>query len=83
MSNQVELVQPSSYLIPSNVIVYQENEFLVEFKTVFQADCGIKRKPITLRNSQANYVLDRVHQIIGYIINIFKVQDMILNDENP
>ena len=47
-----------------------------------QADCGIKVKPVTSRNPQANYILDRPHQAIGNIIRTFKVQEMVLDDEN-
>ena len=50
---------------------------------MIQADCGITVKPITSRNPQDNSILERVHQKIGNIIRTFKVQDMVLNDENP
>ena len=40
-------------------------------------------KPITSRNPQANSMLERVHQIIGNIIRTLKVQNIILDDENP
>ena len=83
VSNIVELAQDTRYQQPSKVIVYCGNEFLVEYKTVIQADYGIGVKPITSRNPQANSILERVHQIIGNIIRTFKVQDVVLNDENP
>ena len=44
---------------------------------------GIKVRPITTRNPQANAILERVHQTIGNIIRTFKVQDMVLDDDNP
>ena len=50
---------------------------------MIQVDFGITVKPITSRNPQANSILERVHQTIGNIIRTFKVQDMILDDENP
>ena len=40
-------------------------------------------KPITSRNILANSILERVYQTIGNIIRTFKVQNMILDDENP
>ena len=55
----------------------------MEFKTTIEANYGITIKPITLRNPQANSILERVHQTIGNIIRTFKVQDMVLNNENP
>ena len=47
------------------------------------ADYGITVKSITSRNPQVNAILERVHQTIGNIIRVFKVQDMILDDEKP
>ena len=64
-------------------MVHWRNEFLVEFKTMIQSDYGIKVRPIPIINPQANSILERVHQIIGNIIHIFKVQDMALDDKNP
>ena len=39
--------------------------------------------PITYSNPQANYILQRVYQTIGNILCTFKVQNMVLDDENP
>ena len=50
---------------------------------MIQAAYGVTEKPITSRNPQANFILEMVHQTIGNIIRIFKVQDMVLNDDNP
>ena len=50
---------------------------------MIQANHGIIVKPITSRNPQANSILERIHQTIGNIIRTFKVQDMVLDDENP
>ena len=44
---------------------------------------GITVKPITSSNPQANAMLERVHQTIGIILRTFKVQNMVLDDENP
>ena len=40
-------------------------------------------KPITSRNPKANAILERVHQTIGNILRTFKVQNMVMDDENP
>ena len=83
VSNIIELAWLTRYPLPSKVIVDCGNEFLAEFQTMIQADYGIAVKPITSRNPQANFIIERVHQIIDNIIRIFKVQDMVLDDENP
>ena len=43
-------------------------------------DYGLKIKPITTRNPQANAIIERVHQTIGNIIRTFNVQAMDSND---
>ena len=81
--NIVQLAWLTRCSLPSKVIVDHGNEFLAEFKTMIQADYSITVNHITSRNPQANFILERVHQTIGNIICTFKVQDMILDDENP
>ena len=79
----MELAWFTRYSLPIKVIVDHGNKFLAEFKTMIQADYGITVKSITSRKPQANSILERVHQTIDNIIRTFKVQDMVLNDENP
>ena len=50
---------------------------------MIQADYGITVKPITSRNPQDYSISKRVHQIRDNIISIFKVQEMVLDDESP
>ena len=52
-------------------------------QTILHAGYGITVKPFTSRNLQANSILERVHQTMGNIICTFKVQDMVLYNENP
>ena len=33
-------------------------------------DYGIKRKPITVRNPQANAIVERIHQVIANMVRI-------------
>ena len=82
VSNQVDLAWLARYPLPSKVIVDSGHK-LAKFKTMIQANYGITVKPITLRNPKANSILEKVHQTIGDIICTFKVQDIVLNDENP
>ena len=77
VSNIVELAW---HPLPSKVIV---DELLAEFNTINQVNYNITAKPITSRNPQADSILERAHQRIGNIIRKFKVQDMVIYDENP
>ena len=47
-------------------------------------DYGIKYKPTSVRNPQANAIVERVHQTIGNMIRTFQVYDNDeLDDEDP
>ena len=46
-------------------------------------DYRIPCKSISVRNPQANAIVERVHQTIGNITRTFKIQEMNLDDENP
>eukprot|EP00957_Ditylum_brightwellii_P147657 11244480-Ditylum_brightwellii.AAC.1 len=39
----------------------------------YQDEYGIKFKPITTRNPQANYIVERAHQTIGNLLHSFKL----------
>ena len=82
VANQVELAWLTRYPIPNKVIMDRGNEFLAEFREMIINDYGRTVKPITSRNPQANAILEQVHQNIGNILRTFKVQNMVLDDEN-
>jgi hypothetical protein len=44
---------------------------------------GVKAKPITVRNPQANAIVERVHQVIGNIIRTFELENNYLDDNDP
>ena len=46
-------------------------------------DYGIKRKPITVRNPQANAIVERIHQVIGNIIRTFDLENNYLDKKDP
>ncbi len=50
------------YLIYDNGL-----EFKLHFETLFDS-YGIKRKPTTIKNPQANAICERVHQVLGTIM---------------
>ena len=83
VANQVELAWLTGYPLPEKVILDRGNAFLAEFKELIEKDYGIPIKPITTRNPQANAILECIHQTIGNIIRTFKVNEMVLDDDNP
>ncbi len=53
-----------SLYLRSQYIVYNNgSEFKLHFET-FCESCGLKRKPTSVKNPQANAILERVHQTI-------------------
>ena len=46
-------------------------------------DYGILCNSITIRNPQANAIVERLHQTIGNIMHTFNIQEMGLDNENP
>ena len=83
VANQVELAWLTRYPLPNKVLIGGGNEFLVEFRKMIINDYGITVNRVTSMNPQTNAILERVHQQIGNILRTFKVQNMVLDDENP
>ena len=46
-------------------------------------DYGVKAKPITVRNPQANAIVERVHQVIANIIHTFELENNYLDEADP
>jgi hypothetical protein len=46
-------------------------------------DYGIKGKPKTIRNPQANAIVETVHQVIGNIIRAFELESNYLDEDDP
>jgi hypothetical protein len=54
---------------------------MAEFAKMIKNDHGLKTKPITSRDPQANAIVVRAHQTIGNVIQTFDVQTM--DENNP
>ena len=52
------------------------SEFKLHFKT-FCDSFGIKRKPTTIKNSQANAILERIHSVI---VNMLRTSSIDMQD---
>jgi hypothetical protein len=46
-------------------------------------DYGIKRKPITVRNPQANAIVERIHQVIANMVRTFELETNYLDVDDP
>jgi hypothetical protein len=71
------------YPWPTQVIFDRGSEFMGhDFKDLLK-QYGIKPKPITTRNPQANAIVERVHQVLGNIIRTFELEDNYLDEKEP
>ena len=53
------------------------------FKDMLTNGYGIKRKPITVRNPQANAILERIHHVIANMIRTFDLEKNYLDETDP
>lgn len=75
IANIVEQTWIMRYPWPKVITYDQGKEFLGDFAQMVRRDYGIKMRPITVRNPQANSVVERVHQTIGNMLKTFKLYD--------
>ena len=83
IANIVEQTWLTRYPWPTQVIFDRGSEFMAEFATMVKDDYGIKRKPITKRNPQANAMIERVHQVLGNLIRSHEVHKTEIDEEDP
>ena len=70
IANIIEQTWFSRYPWPTQIIFDRGSEFMGEFTCMVQKDYGIKKKPITTRNPQADSILEWIHQTILYIMRL-------------
>jgi len=74
VSNILEMVWLTRYPWPTEVILDRGREFQAEVRRMLLNDYGTVRKLITTRNPQANAMVERVHQVIGNMINTLQIK---------
>ena len=84
VANIIEQEWFSRYPWPTQITFDRGSEFIGhDFQDMISNDYGIKKKPITVRNPQANAIVERIHQVLGNIIRTFELQENYLDEENP
>ena len=74
----------SRYPWPTQITFDRGSEFIgQDFQKMIKEDYAVKAKPITVRNSQANAIVERVHQVIGNIIHPFELESNYLDEDDP
>ena len=84
IANLVEQTWLNRYPWPQIITLDRGSEFMAEFSQMVTEDYGVKKRPITKRNPQANAIIERVHQTIGNMIRTFSAQSNTgLDEEDP
>lgn len=74
VAQKAEITWFTRYPWPQKIIYDRGTEFLREFHIMVRDDYGIALSPITVRNPQANAIIERIHQTIGNILRTFELQ---------
>ena len=75
ISNILEKTWFSRYPWPQEVIMDRGTDFAKEVKDLLAKEYGIKRKPITTRNPQANAMVERAHKTLHNMIRVHGIKD--------
>ena len=72
------------YPWPNKITFDRGSEFIgQDFQTMITEDYGLEKAPITVRNPQANAVVERIHQTISNLIRTFELEDHYLDEDDP
>ena len=83
VANTVEQEWFTRYPWPDKCIFDHGSKFLGrEFQDLLKKEYNVKTKPITVKNPQANAVLERVHQVLGNLIRTFELKERNLNKDD-
>jgi len=83
VANIVEMTWLSRYPKPQELIFDRGTEFMGDFAKMIKEDYGITRRGTTVRNPQANSILERIHQTLGNIVRTFEPQDLDMDSDSP
>ena len=75
VADVVEQTWLTRYPWPTQIVYDKGTEFMAEFAKMIKDDYGIRKSPASVRNPQANYILERIHQTIGNVIRTFKFDE--------
>ena len=70
------------YPRPQFIVFDNGGEFKREFKQMCE-NYGIKAKPTTSHNPQANAIIERVHKVVNDMLRSFDLENENLEEDNP
>ena len=82
LSQLLEQVWLTRYPRPSKIIFDNGTEFKKDFRYIID-DFGIKPTPTSVKNPQANSVLERVHKVLTNMLRSKNIKRLDLNPDDP
>ena len=78
IANLVETMWLVRYPWPVEITYDQGEEFLIpDFKnSLIEKEYGMKTKPASSGNPQANAIIERIHRLLGNLIRYFNLHDI-------
>eukprot|EP00957_Ditylum_brightwellii_P168308 12812184-Ditylum_brightwellii.AAC.1 len=83
VANIVKQMWLTRYPWPQKVILDRSTKFTKYFIMLIRDEYGIKCKPITTGNPQANFIVERAHQTVGDLLCTFKQGSVELDPKDP
>ena len=84
IADLVEKTWLNRYPRPGIITFDSGSEFKADFKKIMREEFNLRVKGISVRNPQANAVIERLHQTIGNMIKTFQVYNRDdLDEEDP
>ena len=85
IANIVEQTWYARYPWPTEITSDRGNEFIGhEFENNFiKNEYGTKVRGATVRNPQANAILERIHQVIGNLVRTFDLEECDMDTDDP
>ena len=80
MSDILDTVWFSRYPRPSKIIFDNGTEFQKDFRHIFK-NYGVKPKPTTIKNPQANGIVERVHQVLSNMLRASNIKNLQLDEK--
>ena len=81
MAILLDTVWFSRYPRPSRIIFDNGSEFKKDFRDLF-LNYGVKPRPTTVKNPQANGILERVHQVISNMLRASNITHLLLDKDS-
>eukprot|EP00957_Ditylum_brightwellii_P146881 11182226-Ditylum_brightwellii.AAC.1 len=79
----VETTWLTRYPYLTQVVLDRGKEFMTEFSEMILKNYEVRKRPITVRNPQANSIKERIHQTIGNIIRSSEVHSTDIDEKDP